>query len=75
LQAGVAATWGTSIAVLAAKGGQLRLHAWAQSLGYILVGLIIGLVVRLIVPGRDRIGLFGTLVVAIVGAITGGWAG
>jgi uncharacterized membrane protein YeaQ/YmgE (transglycosylase-associated protein family) len=42
-------------------------------LGYLVVGLIVGLVARLLVPGRDPIGLLGTLVVGILGAIGGGW--
>jgi uncharacterized membrane protein YeaQ/YmgE (transglycosylase-associated protein family) len=42
-------------------------------LGYLVVGLIVGLVARLLVPGRDPIGLLGTLVVGVLGAIGGGW--
>ena len=43
-------------------------------LGYVLVGLVVGLVARLIVPGRDPFGLLGTLLLGIVGAVIGGWA-
>jgi uncharacterized membrane protein YeaQ/YmgE (transglycosylase-associated protein family) len=42
-------------------------------LGYVLVGLVVGLLARLIVPGRDRFGLLGTLLLGIVGAVIGGW--
>ena len=37
------------------------------------MGLIVGLLARLLVPGRDPIGLLGTLVIGIVGAVLGGW--
>lgn len=40
----------------------------------IAVGLVIGLVARLLLPGSDPIGLVGTLIVGIVGAIIGGYA-
>jgi uncharacterized membrane protein YeaQ/YmgE (transglycosylase-associated protein family) len=40
----------------------------------IAVGLVIGILARAIMPGRDPIGLVGTLLVGIVGAILGGYA-
>jgi uncharacterized membrane protein YeaQ/YmgE (transglycosylase-associated protein family) len=43
-------------------------------LALIVVGLVIGVVARLIMPGRDPIGLLGTLIVGVVGAIAGGYA-
>jgi uncharacterized membrane protein YeaQ/YmgE (transglycosylase-associated protein family) len=39
---------------------------------YILAGLIIGLLARLIVPGRQSIGIVVTIVIGIVSAIVGG---
>jgi uncharacterized membrane protein YeaQ/YmgE (transglycosylase-associated protein family) len=67
------ASWTTLLAMLA-KGGHIRINLDVVSiLGYILVGLIVGLVARLIVPGRDPIGLLGTLVIGIIGAVIGGW--
>jgi len=39
----------------------------------VLVGLIVGLLARMLVPGRDPIGLLGTLVLGVVGAVLGGW--
>jgi uncharacterized membrane protein YeaQ/YmgE (transglycosylase-associated protein family) len=39
----------------------------------IVVGLIAGLVARLVVPGRDNIGLLGTILVGIVGSFVGGF--
>ena len=41
----------------------------------ILVGLVVGVVARLLVPGRDPIGFFGTLGVGVGGAILGWWGG
>ena len=41
--------------------------------GYILIGLVVGLVARFIVPGRDPIGLLGTLLIGVIGAVIGGW--
>jgi uncharacterized membrane protein YeaQ/YmgE (transglycosylase-associated protein family) len=40
---------------------------------YILVGLVVGAIARLLMPGRDPIGILGTIVVGIVGAIIGGY--
>jgi uncharacterized membrane protein YeaQ/YmgE (transglycosylase-associated protein family) len=61
------------MAALAAKG-EIRIHLdLASILGYILIGLVVGLVARFIVPGRDPIGLLGTLLVGVVGAVIGGW--
>lgn len=60
--------------VLAARGDALRLDTDIGSiLGYVLVGLFVGVLARLLVPGRDPIGFFGTLGVGILGAILGGW--
>ena len=40
----------------------------------IAVGLVIGIIARAVLPGRDPIGLVGTLLVGVVGAILGGYA-
>jgi len=62
------------VAPVAAKGDAIRLDTDIGSiLGYIVVGLIVGLLARLLMPGRDRIGFLGTLVIGIVGAVLGGW--
>src|SRR4029453_3253769 len=61
------------LAALAAKG-EIRLHLdLASILGYILIGLVAGLVARFSVPGRDPIGLVGTLLIGVIGAVIGGW--
>jgi uncharacterized membrane protein YeaQ/YmgE (transglycosylase-associated protein family) len=39
----------------------------------IVVGLIAGFVARLLVPGRDPIGLLGTVLLGIVGSFVGGF--
>ena len=38
----------------------------------ILVGLLAGLVARLLVPGRDPIGILGTILLGIAGSAVGG---
>lgn len=43
-----------------------------QILGLIVVGLIIGALARLLKPGRQRLGLLGTLLLGVVGAVIGG---
>jgi len=43
-----------------------------QILGLILVGLIIGLLARLLLPGRQKIGLALTLLLGVLGALIGG---
>jgi uncharacterized membrane protein YeaQ/YmgE (transglycosylase-associated protein family) len=42
-------------------------------LGYIVVGAIVGVVARLLVPGTSGMGLLVTIVVGIIGAVIGGW--
>lgn len=41
----------------------------------LVVGLIVGALARLIVPGRDPMGLLGTAVLGIVGSFVGGFLG
>jgi uncharacterized membrane protein YeaQ/YmgE (transglycosylase-associated protein family) len=38
-----------------------------------VVGLIVGAIARLLLPGRDPIGVFGTIVLGIVGSLVGGF--
>ena len=40
---------------------------------FLLVGLIVGVVARLLMPGRDPIGIIGTIIVGCVGALVGGY--
>jgi uncharacterized membrane protein YeaQ/YmgE (transglycosylase-associated protein family) len=39
----------------------------------VIVGLISGLIARLLMPGRDSIGIVGTIVLGIVGSFIGGF--
>jgi len=41
----------------------------------IVVGLIAGALARLLVPGKDPIGIVGTIVVGIIGSFVGGFLG
>lgn len=44
-------------------------------LGWILFGFVVGLIARAIMPGRDPIGLIGTTILGIIGALLAGWLG
>jgi len=41
-------------------------------LGFILFGLVVGIIARLIVPGHQRIGLLMTAALGIIGSLIGG---
>ncbi|HWI07591.1 MAG TPA: GlsB/YeaQ/YmgE family stress response membrane protein [Solirubrobacteraceae bacterium] len=41
-------------------------------IGFIVAGLIIGLLARLLLPGRQRIGLLWTLILGVLGSVAGG---
>jgi uncharacterized membrane protein YeaQ/YmgE (transglycosylase-associated protein family) len=41
-------------------------------IGWLLVGLVIGAIAHLLVPGRQRIGIVLTIVFGIIGALVGG---
>lgn len=42
-------------------------------IGFILIGLVVGVLARLLLPGKDPIGIIATIVVGIVGALIGGY--
>jgi uncharacterized membrane protein YeaQ/YmgE (transglycosylase-associated protein family) len=44
-------------------------------LGWIVFGLVIGALAKLVMPGRDPGGILVTIVLGIVGALLGGWLG
>jgi uncharacterized membrane protein YeaQ/YmgE (transglycosylase-associated protein family) len=44
-------------------------------LSWILFGLIAGALARMLVPGRQRAGCLGTLLVGLAGALIGGFVG
>jgi uncharacterized membrane protein YeaQ/YmgE (transglycosylase-associated protein family) len=41
-------------------------------IGFIVAGLIIGLLARMILPGRQHIGLLWTIVLGVLGSVIGG---
>jgi uncharacterized membrane protein YeaQ/YmgE (transglycosylase-associated protein family) len=41
-------------------------------IGFLVAGLVIGALARLILPGRQRIGLLWTLVLGVIGSLIGG---
>jgi uncharacterized membrane protein YeaQ/YmgE (transglycosylase-associated protein family) len=43
--------------------------------GLLIMGLIVGAIGRLVVPGRHRLGFFGTMAVGVAGAFLGWWIG
>lgn len=42
---------------------------------WIVFGLIVGIVAKFVMPGRDPGGMIVTIVLGIVGAMLGGWIG
>ena len=41
-------------------------------IGFLIAGLIIGALARLIKPGRQRLGILGTLMLGVLGSLIGG---
>ena len=46
-----------------------------EILGWILFGLVVGAIAKLIMPGRDPGGIIVTMLLGIVGAVLGGFIG
>jgi uncharacterized membrane protein YeaQ/YmgE (transglycosylase-associated protein family) len=44
-------------------------------LGWMLFGLVVGIIAKLLMPGRDPGGIFVTMLIGIVGALLGGFIG
>jgi uncharacterized membrane protein YeaQ/YmgE (transglycosylase-associated protein family) len=42
-------------------------------LSWILMGLIVGILAKLIMPGKENMGIIVTILLGIVGAFFGGW--
>ena len=42
-------------------------------IGLLIVGLIAGAIARLLMPGRDPLGILGTIVLGIAGSFVGGF--
>ena len=43
-----------------------------EVLGWILIGLVAGVIARILVPGRERLGFLLTIVVGLIGSLLGG---
>lgn len=41
-------------------------------IGMLVMGLVAGAIARLLVPGRDPMGIVGTMLLGVVGAVIGG---
>ena len=41
--------------------------------GWIIIGLLAGAIAGFFVPGRERMGCIGTMLIGIVGGLLGGW--
>ena len=41
-------------------------------LGFLVFGLVVGVIARLLVPGRQHLGIIATLVLGVVGSLVGG---
>jgi uncharacterized membrane protein YeaQ/YmgE (transglycosylase-associated protein family) len=41
-------------------------------IGFIVAGLVIGVLARLIKPGKQRLGILATLILGLVGSVIGG---
>ena len=41
-------------------------------IGFIVFGLVVGVVARLLVPGRQHLGIVMTLVLGVIGSVVGG---
>ena len=46
-----------------------------EILGWILFGLVVGALAKLIMPGKDPGGIIITILLGIAGALLGGWIG
>ncbi len=46
-------------------------EAWSV-IGFVVFGLIVGMVARLVVPGRQHLSLVMTLVLGLIGSVVGG---
>ncbi len=44
-------------------------------IGFVIFGLVVGLLARALMPGRDSMGLGMTLVLGVIGAVAAGWIG
>jgi uncharacterized membrane protein YeaQ/YmgE (transglycosylase-associated protein family) len=62
------------VAMLAAAGDKGSSVDIGSILGFVVVGAIVGVLARFVIPGDDPMGIIGTIVLGIIGAVIGGWA-
>jgi uncharacterized membrane protein YeaQ/YmgE (transglycosylase-associated protein family) len=65
---------GVMASVLAAAGDKGSNVDIGSIIGFIVVGAIVGVLARFVVPGDDPMGILGTIILGIIGAVIGGWA-
>lgn len=41
--------------------------------GWIILGLLAGVIAKILLPGRDPGGIIGTTIIGVAGAFVGGW--
>jgi uncharacterized membrane protein YeaQ/YmgE (transglycosylase-associated protein family) len=61
--------------MMTVTGGHRGEMTMFSILGWIVFGLIVGALAKLVMPGRDPGGIIVTIVLGIVGAVLGGWLG
>jgi uncharacterized membrane protein YeaQ/YmgE (transglycosylase-associated protein family) len=44
-------------------------------IGFVIAGLVIGAIAKLLMPGRDPGGILVTMLIGMAGALLAGWAG
>jgi uncharacterized membrane protein YeaQ/YmgE (transglycosylase-associated protein family) len=61
--------------MITVTGGHIEEMTMFSMLGWIVFGLIVGALAKLVMPRRDPGGIIVTIVLGIVGAVLGGWLG
>jgi uncharacterized membrane protein YeaQ/YmgE (transglycosylase-associated protein family) len=62
-----------AVPVVAQAGGDRVSLDLGTILFYVLIGAVIGIIARLLIPGTGGMGLLVTIVVGVLGAVIGGW--
>ena len=44
-----------------------------ELIGFLIIGLVAGYIARIVVPGPDPMGIFGTLLLGVTGSFVGGF--
>ena len=61
-----------SLPLMAQQGDRISLDLGSILL-YVLIGAVVGIIARLIIPGTGGMSFVVTIVVGILGAVIGGW--